>query len=79
MRNIDRRDWLKTVGLSSGFAFLGGFEALAIDTPKNPFNHNTLARLNANENPYGPSQKVREVLSNNFEVGCRYPLERYHH
>lgn len=74
MRNIDRRNWLKTIGLSSGFALLGGFETLAIDTPKNPFGPTKLARLNANENPYGPSQKVREVLSNNFEVGCRYPF-----
>lgn len=74
MKEFDRRNWLKTIGLSSGFALLGGFEALAINTPSNFSNPPTLARLNANENPYGPSQKVREVLSNNFEVGCRYPF-----
>ena len=74
MRNIDRRNWLKTVGLSGSFALLGGFEALSFQLPQNPINSDSLARLNANENPYGPSKRVREVISNNFDLGCRYPF-----
>ncbi len=33
MNTIDRRKWLRTVGLSGGFAMLGALEALAIETP----------------------------------------------
>ncbi|MBT8298127.1 MAG: histidinol-phosphate aminotransferase family protein [Maribacter sp.] len=74
MRNIDRRNWLKTVGLTSGFALLGGFEALSFQFPQNSIDSDLLAKLNANENPYGPSKRVREVISNNFDLGCRYPF-----
>ncbi len=74
MRNIDRRKWLKTVGLSSSFALLGGFEALAINPKHLPNNAEILARLNANENPYGPSPRVRKVISDNIDLGCRYPF-----
>jgi len=74
MRNIDRRNWLKTVGLTGSFALLGGFEALSYPLPRNTIYSDSLARLNANENPYGPSKRVKEVISNNFELGCRYPF-----
>jgi histidinol-phosphate aminotransferase len=74
MRNIDRRNWLKTVGLSSGFALLGGFEALSFPLPQNTENDDLLAKLNANENPYGPSKRVRGIISDNFDLGCRYPF-----
>ncbi len=74
MRNIDRRKWLKTVGLTGSFALLGGFEALSYPLQQHPIYNDPLARLNANENPYGPSKRVREVISNNFDLGCRYPF-----
>lgn len=73
MKNIDRRKWLKTVGLSGGFAMLGGLEALAIETPTSPDLKNKLVRLSSNENPYGPSKRVREVITNSFDIACRYP------
>ena len=74
MRNIGRRNWLKTVGLSSSFALLGGFEAMAMINSKQPIPNDPMIRLNANENPYGPSKRVRDFLSNNFDLGCRYPF-----
>ena len=67
MRNIDRRNWLKTVGLSSSFVLLGGYETLALNDPKTAIGSGSLARLNANENPYGPSQRVRKNISDNFK------------
>lgn len=73
MKTIDRRKWLKTVGLSSGFAVLGGLEALAIETPHTLEFKNSLIRLSSNENPYGPSKRVRQVITNNFDSACRYP------
>lgn len=73
MRNIDRRSWLKTMGLSSGFALLGGFEGLALDPPSKVYL-DQLIKLSSNENPYGPSKRVREVITNTFDEACRYPF-----
>ncbi|MFK7814278.1 MAG: histidinol-phosphate transaminase [Maribacter sp.] len=73
MKTIDRRNWLRTVGLSGGFAMLGGLEALALETPVTPDLSNKLIRLSSNENPYGPSKRVRQVITNNFDIACRYP------
>jgi len=75
MRTIERRDWLKKVGLSSGFALLGGLDTFAITDVESPLFNDPLIRLNANENPYGPSKHVRKVISDNFDVGCRYPFK----
>lgn len=74
MRNVDRRQWLKTVGLSSGFAFLGGLDALALDYPGRPLLTDELIKLSSNENPYGPSKRVRSVISDTFDDACRYPF-----
>ncbi len=43
---------------------------------KRQFNPRPLAdpvQLNFNENPFGPSSKVREAMTKAFEIGCRYP------
>lgn len=72
-----RRDWLKKAGATGLFAFVGGYSSLA-----NPFEKEfeTLARpletpvrLHSNENPFGPSAKVREAMTKAFDLGCRYP------
>ena len=74
MNSIDRRSWLRTVGLSGGFAMLGGLDALAREIPARPLPLEGPIKLNANENPYGPSKKVREVIAANFDEACRYPF-----
>ncbi len=78
MKNIDRRKWLRTVGLSGGFAVLGGFETLAAESyiSKTLNKKDSLVRLSSNENPFGPSNKVREVISNSYDVACRYPFSK---
>ena len=76
MKTINRRNWLRTVGLSGSFAMLGGLEALAIESPQNKLTvelKNKLIRLSSNENPYGPSKRVREAITNSFNIACRYP------
>ena len=74
MKTIDRRNWLRTVGLSGGFAMLGGLEALAFEKPEILDLKNKPIRLSANENPYGPSERVRKAITNNFDMACRYPF-----
>ncbi|TMM57115.1 histidinol-phosphate aminotransferase family protein [Maribacter algarum] len=74
MKTIDRRKWLRTVGLSGGFAMLGGLEALALETPSIPDLKNKIAKLSSNENPYGPSKRVRQAITNTFDSACRYPF-----
>ena len=74
MRNIDRRNWLRTVGLSGGFALLGGLESFALETPLKPIAKEGPVRLSSNENPYGPSKRVREVITKTFDDACRYPF-----
>jgi histidinol-phosphate aminotransferase len=74
MKNIDRRHWLKTVGLTSSFALLGGLESMALDFPLRTNLDDSMVLLNANENPYGPSERVRKILTNSFDEACRYPF-----
>ena len=33
------------------------------------------AKLNSNENPFGPSAKVRQAMIDGFDMGCRYPYQ----
>lgn len=74
MNQIDRRQWLKTIGLSGGFALMGGLSSLAMHYPPRTLPPGGMIRLNANENPYGPSKLVREVLLKSFDEACRYPF-----
>ncbi len=74
MKNIDRRQWLRTAGLSGSFLFLGGLNVPAMELTARPLYPDKLIQLNANENPYGPSQKVRETITNTFDKACRYPF-----
>ena len=64
MKNIDRRQWLKAAGLSSSFTFLGGLSTMAMELPLNSKNlYNSVAKLNSNENPFGPSKTVRKKIT----------------
>jgi histidinol-phosphate aminotransferase len=78
MAAFNRRQWLKTAGAAGAFAFLGSAEALAhpgpaltdvLLPPQGP------VRLSLNENPYGPSQKVKQAISDAFSDMYRYPYD----
>jgi histidinol-phosphate aminotransferase len=73
MRNIDRRQWLKSIGLLGTAALLAKTETLALDFNPRPFLAGEPIKLNFNENPYGPSKRVRTAMTNAFDSGCRYP------
>ncbi|MBT8264136.1 MAG: aminotransferase class I/II-fold pyridoxal phosphate-dependent enzyme, partial [Muriicola sp.] len=74
MKNVDRRQWLKTIGLTSGFTLMGGFNGMALDYMERPFLIDGPVKLSSNENPYGPSKRVRSVITNTFDEACRYPF-----
>ncbi len=75
---INRRQWLKTATLAGGFTLfngLAGIESLTAEEVKifNPRTLKSPIRLTSNENPYGPSERVRNAIKNAFSDGCRYP------
>lgn len=75
---FSRRQWLKSASLASGAAFLTGavsFPALSAEEVRkfNPRPLAQLVQLGSNENPYGPSLKVRKAMEDAFDLGCRYP------
>lgn len=75
---FDRRNWLKTAGLAGAFTMFGGATALASEqSPLRIVANNapkTLVRLSSNENPYGPSDKVKQAIIDGFSEACRYPF-----
>lgn len=58
-----------TLGRTSVRAEWLGSSALALDEEKVKVR----ARLNNNENPYGPSERARRAMTEAFSEGCRYP------
>jgi histidinol-phosphate aminotransferase len=75
---LDRRQWLKTTALVGGFTLfngLTGIQKLTAEEIKkfNPRELKSPIRLSSNENPYGPSERVRNAVKNAFDEGCRYP------
>jgi len=75
MKTIDRRNWLKTAGLGSGFTLLGGWHMLSASSNELsslPLER-SMAKLNSNENPFGPSARVRAAITKAFDKACRYP------
>ena len=74
MRTLDRRNWLKTAGLSGGFIFLGGLDAVAQEVKTRPLPAAGPIQLNANENPFSTSVNMQKVLTDNFDLACRYPF-----
>ncbi|MEO6329132.1 MAG: histidinol-phosphate transaminase [Ginsengibacter sp.] len=87
--SMNRRHWLKTsTMLTGGLAFLPG-TLPAVPAPASPVKRikslsdteygrlmppDLKARLFANENPFGPSDKAKKAISESLETCCRYPL-----
>ena len=79
MTDLSRRSWLKGAGLMSSLAVIGGIAPLHQLSAKEikkfrprPLTGNI--KLSSNENPYGPSEKVRQAMIANFDQACRYPF-----
>ena len=69
MNQLNRRQWLRISGLT-GVASIFGTKWLPANP--NPTTENII-RLSSNENPYGPSDRVKTAMRTAFEKVCRYP------
>lgn len=77
-QQFSRRDWLK-----SGALLLGGLTTLPasmhasnnLSQKSFGLNAGLKVKLNANENPYGPSDLVKQTIIDNLSGGNRYPRE----
>lgn len=75
MNHLNRRQWLRTAGLAGALTTLGGFRNLPIPGESRPGQPaEDWIRLSFNENPYGPSERVREAMIAHFDQVCRYPF-----
>lgn len=79
---LSRRDWFRsTAALSAGFVISTSMIDRLLAAPMSLAEANHLAknlngkvRLNANENPYGPSEKARQAIVNILSEANRYPF-----
>jgi histidinol-phosphate aminotransferase len=79
MKNtMDRRNMLKWTGVLSGATLLQSWKYLdSWDRKIDGYAANgEPARLCYNENPYGPSQKMRDAMTKGFDQGFIYPFKQ---
>lgn len=53
---------------------MGGLDAVAKEVVTRPLISDGPIKLNANENPFSPSLNMQKVLTDNFDMTCRYPF-----
>ncbi|MEM0992596.1 MAG: histidinol-phosphate transaminase [Bacteroidota bacterium] len=80
MKNFNRRQWLKAMGMT-GAALASGGVAKATTTAA-PFEAKARPvgapiRLTSNENPFAPSAKVKEAMVKAMDISFRYPYSSY--
>ena len=73
---ITRRNLLKLLGISGVTLPLTGISKDIDINPQKSLQNDGTIKLSSNENPYGPSPKVREAIINAFDEACRYPYGR---
>ncbi len=83
---LSRRDWFKsslaiTAGLTLSPILVNRLFAGPVSAAEryhwgiNPYSANGNIRLNANENPYGPSDKAKQAIVANMNESNRYPFQ----
>jgi histidinol-phosphate aminotransferase len=72
-KQISRRNLIKLLGISGASIPLTGLiNSKEINLNKNS-KENIPIKLSSNENPHGPSEKVRNAIVSAFDEVCRYP------
>ena len=78
-KEISRRNIIKLLGVSGVTIPLTGVSGL---TKNSSYKRSDISikkneiKLSSNENPYGPSEKVRNTIINAFDEACRYPYSK---
>ena len=73
---ITRRNLLKLLGVSGITLPLTGISKDLEINSKTLNQKDNVIKLSSNENPYGPSPKVRKAIIDAFDEACRYPYNR---
>src|SRR5215471_5899881 len=75
--SVSRRTFAKLLGVGAAavvvrpsFTFAKPTQAITT-----PLTEGGIVRLSANENPYGPSSKALQAITDSFALACRYPDE----
>lgn len=75
--SINRRSWIKWAGaLSASTALPISLLERSIDAPSPITDPSNIIKLSSNENPYGPSKKVRQTILDSMSEVCRYPTQK---
>ena len=70
----NRRDWIKSsIALGGVLVSPSNFLNTREKELFRPRDLEQVVKLSSNENPYGPSKKVREAINKSFNHACRYP------
>jgi histidinol-phosphate aminotransferase len=75
--SISRRDFARLLGAGAAVALVRPPVSFAKPTQSvtTPLAEEGIVRLSANENPYGPSPKAFQAITDSFGLVCRYPDE----
>jgi histidinol-phosphate aminotransferase len=75
--SISRRKFAQLLGAGAAAAVVRPRLSFAKPTQSTPtsLTGGNVVRLSSNENPYGPSQKALQAMTDSFGLACRYPDE----
>ena len=75
--SISRRDFARLLGAVAAAALVRPQVSFAKPTQSvtTALGEGGIVRLSANENPYGPSPKALQAMTDSFPMACRYPDE----
>ena len=79
MSNLNRRSWLKAFTATGTGALLLSPSDILKAMPKEveEFDNGQMVRLSSNENPYSPSDAMKEAMRNMHGQLCRYPNSHF--
>ena len=80
MSKINRRTWIKASSIAGVTVATNKVDYDNIFSETNRWSDHSIediVRLSSNENPYGPSQVVRDAMVSDFDKVCRYPSMYY--
>src|SRR5579863_6862660 len=72
---LNRRQFAQSVSaLIGGAAMLPGLTVTIAEARQHaPRSADGAIQIDSNENPYGPSDKARDAITNSETIACRYP------